>query len=91
MLCVFFVTYGALVACVNVFLERKIYGDSRYYVEREKAKAIDTTFCVINFVNALVASVLSSAALVTIGDVERSDVSTKSPGSLADWSVEGVA
>ena len=90
---VFLVIYGALAISVNLaLLGRKPHGGRRALRdrERERAKAADDTFSIVNFANAVVASVTSSIALVTMEGADRSNPSASSPGLLATWCVESV-
>lgn len=77
--------YGLLAARALVHFERQ-YPRSHWW----RATALDRTIDVINFTNALVATVLSSWALVVLGEAERTNVRGGKPSELAGWTVESV-
>ncbi len=86
--CAFLVStafYGILAARALAYFERT-HPRSDWW----RAKALDRTIDVINFVNAVAATVLSSWVLVTLEHAERTDVHGRKPSELAGWTVESV-
>ena len=72
--------YGILATALLVCCERK----------HDRRRALHVTVDVINFINAVTATTLSSAALWSMSAEQRRDVAEGIPNALAVWTVESV-
>lgn len=80
--------HGLLAASVLTYLENKHSGSP--LIDWWRAQALDKTIDVINFINAVTATVLSSWVLLTLDGPERANVTGRKPSDLAGWAVESV-
>lgn len=85
----FLVLYSLIACGVLSYKEREL--KSRHKNEdTSKAKAVHKAVSVANFCNALVATILSSAALYSMNRDQRADVYLKKPNHISQWTLESV-